>query len=310
MRFARVRSGLAESFDDVTAIAIDQAGTVLYASGDPDRPMYYRSALKPLQALAARRAGLRLPPEHLALTCSSHAGWPVHISTVRAILGAHGLGEADLQTTPDRPMSAQADALRIQRGDIAKRSILHCCSGKHAGWLASCVNAGWRTASYLDVDHPLQASIAGIIAEYTGIEPVPSGIDGCGAPTFRGSVRGLARAFVHLDTADELAPIAMAMTRFGSMVSDNVRQEGRVGAVWGGPAKGGAEGSFVMVRQGVAIATKCDSGSANSAIAGALHVADRLGMLSDAMRSVLEPQIHPQVHGGGSAVGRLELVEA
>lgn len=309
MRFARVRSGLAESFDDVEAIAVDPTGAELFVSGDPDRPMFYRSSIKPLQALAARRVGLVLPPEHLALTCASHGGYPVHIAIVRQILTDAGLTEAALHTTPGRPLSRHANADLIARGDHSNRSILYNCSGKHAGWLAACVHAGWDLETYLEPDHPIQASIFEIVEEFTGIDPGPVGVDGCGAPTLRGSIRGLAMAFVNLDIIKEMEPIARAMAQFPALIADNIVTNGRIGAWWGGPQKGGAEGSFAMVRQGVAIATKSMSGNADIAATAALHVADHLDMLTDAMKAALEPQLRPPILGAGRTVGHLELVD-
>ncbi len=308
MRFARVRSGLEESSDEVEAIALDASGRVLFTSGDPDRPLYYRSAIKPFQALAGVRAGLRLPAEHLAITCSSHTGYPVHIGLVRQILADAGLSSADLKCASDRPGSSVADHALVARGNARYQRIFHNCSGKHAGWLAACAVAGWGFETYLEDSHPVQISIREIVREFTGIDPQPVGIDGCGAPASRGTIRGIAKAFTLLDTEEELRPIADALTRFGSLTSDNITGAGRFAAVWGGRQKGGAEGSFVAVRHGVAIATKSRSGNSDAAVAGALHVADTLGMLTDGMRDTLAPQINPPVLGGGAIVGRLELV--
>ena len=308
MRFARVRSGLEESSDEVTAIALNASGKVLFTSGDPDRPLYYRSAIKPFQALAAARAGLQLPTEHLAITCASHTGYPVHIGLVRQILNDAGLSANDLKCARDRPDSLSADRALIERGNSHEQRILHNCSGKHAGWLAACAWIGWETETYLDNSHPIQVSIREIVNEFTGIDPQPVGVDGCGAPAARGTIRGLARAFTRLDIDEELRPIARAVSRFGSLTSDNITGVGRFAAVWGGRQKGGAEGSFVAVRHGVAIATKSSSGDSNAAVAGALHVADTLGMLTDGMRNALAPQFNPPVLGGGVTVGRLELV--
>ena len=308
MRFARVRSGLEESSDEVEAIALDASGRVLFTSGDPDRPLYYRSAIKPFQALAGVRAGLRLPAEHLAITCSSHTGYTVHIGLVRQILADAGLSSADLKCASDRPGSSVADHALVARGNARYQRIFHNCSGKHAGWLAACAVAGWGFETYLEDSHPVQISIREIVREFTGIDPQPVGIDGCGAPASRGTIRGIAKAFTLLDTEEELRPIADALTRFGSLTSDNITGAGRFAAVWGGRQKGGAEGSFVAVRHGVAIATKSRSGNSDAAVAGALHVADTLGMLTDGMRDTLAPQINPPVLGGGAIVGRLELV--
>lgn len=310
MRFARVRSGLAETYEDATAIALDSNGNVLFSTGDPDAPLFYRSAIKPFQALAAARAGLKLPDEHLAVTCSSHCGFPVHLGIVEAILSDHGLSAHDLRCPPDRPSGRAASDLQIELGNPKPERRFHNCSGKHAGWLAACAVAGWDTASYLEPDHPLQQSIIEIMADVSGLDPEPVGVDGCGAPTLRGSVRGLARAFTRLAADPELRPMASAMTRFGALISDNVRPAGRTGAWWGGPQKTGAAGLYAMTRGGISIAAKSHSGSAEVAVAAALIAAEKVGALTPAMLDALAPQINPPVIGAGRPVGRMELVEA
>lgn len=310
MLFARVRSGLVESVENASVIATDGEGRVTFESGEPDTPWFYRSAIKPFQALAAARTGLSLSDEHLAVACASHGGFPVHLSIVEAILVDHGLTTDDLRCTPGRPLAPAAHDLQVRRGRTAAERIFYNCSGKHAGWLAACTVAGWDTETYLDPEHPLQRSVVEIIHDVTGIDPEPLGIDGCGAPTLRGSVRGLARAFARLSSDPELAPMASAMARFGSLVADNTRPDGRTGAWWGGPQKVGAEGLFAMTRGGVTIATKSHTGRSEVAVAAALVAAEDIGSLTPAMRAELNDQITPPVFGGGKEVGRMELIEA
>jgi len=310
MRFGRVRSGLTETIEDVSVIAIDESGTVLFESGDPDMPVFYRSAIKPFQALAAARAGLALPDEHLALTCASHGGYPVHLGIVDAILVDHGLTTDDLKCTPDRPLAPHAHELQLLRGNRRKESRFQTCSGKHAGWLAACTVAGWDTRTYLDPDHPLQRSIVEILTDVTGLDTEPVGIDACGAPTLRGTPRGLATAFARLGADDELAPMATAMTRFAALVADNVRPDGRTGLWWGGPQKTGAQGLYALTRNGVTIVTKSHSGVSDVAVAAALVAADRIGALTTAMKDALVVEIRRPVIGAGRTVGHMELVEA
>ena len=82
----------------------------------------------------------------------------------------------------------------IRRG--AKPDRVHMnCSGKHAAMLATCVAAGWPTASYRDPAHPLQAEIRRTVERLAGETVTAIGVDGCGAPIFSLSVTGLARAF-------------------------------------------------------------------------------------------------------------------
>jgi L-asparaginase II len=300
---------LVESVEDASVIATDRDGDILFLSGNPDAPLFYRSAIKPFQALAAARAGVNLPDENLAITCASHGGYPVHLSLVDKILADHGLTRDDLKCTPGRPLAPAAHDLQLQRGNAAMERIFYNCSGKHAGWLAACRIAGWDTEAYLDPQHPLQRSVVEIIHEMTGMDPKPLGIDGCGAPTLRGSVRGLARAFSRLGTDPDLAPMARAMTRFGALIADNVRPDGRAGVWWGGPQKVGAEGLFAMTRGNVTIASKSHSGRPEIAVAAALVAAQDVGALTPAMRAALAGQIQPPVVGGGRTVGNLELIE-
>lgn len=310
MRFARIRSGLAESVHDVSVIAIDGTGRTLYTSGDTDRPMFHRSAIKPFQALAATRIGLDLPPEHLAVTCSSHRGYPVQVAIVERILSDHGLSPDALHCPPDWPWAQRARDALIHQGTAEPERRFHNCSGKHAGWLAACTVAGHPTGSYLDPDHPLQRDILGIVTDLTGEDPEPVGVDGCGAPTLRGTVRGLARAFSRLTSEPELAAIAGAMSQYPALVADNVGCEGRFSITSGGPSKGGAEGAFAASLRGIGIAAKSDEGSGAIAVAAAIEVSHRIGLLPRTVTDQLEDCVRVPVVGASRQVGSLELVEA
>ncbi len=309
MRLARVRSGLPESFDEVAVIALDVDGTVLFASGDVDREMFYRSAIKPFQAITARRFGLNLPHEHLAVTCASHGGFPVHLEIVGQILRDHGFTQNDLQCTPGRPLSLDADRYQASRGRTAPERVFHNCSGKHAGWLAACATGTLDPHTYLDPHHPLQAAVIETMREYSQADPRPVGVDGCGAPTLRGTVTTLATAFARLTTEPEAQPIATAMATYGALVADNVRSDGRVAVTWGGPVKVGAEGSVAMARHGIAIVAKSESGTSEMAVAGALHAATLIGVLDEGMAGGLTDEISPPVIGAGRQVGRTIVIE-
>jgi L-asparaginase II len=303
VRFSTIRNGLTESFHDVAAVAVDSEGRELFRSGDPDREVFYRSAVKPFQATAALEAGLDLPPEHLAVACSSHGGWPIHVAIVRAILAGAGLDESALQTPAVWPLSQGARDLQMRRGVAAPRPVFHNCSGKHAGMLGACVAQGWPIDTYLDPSHPLQRRIFDVVAAATGIRPEPVGIDGCGAPTLRGSARGLARAFASLSSTDRCARATEAISRFPALVADNSRPDGKLARWWGGPVKVGAEGQIGLGRHGIGIAAKADDGGSNVAVAAAIAVADHLGLVSDVMRDALAGEAAPPVLGAGRPVG-------
>ena len=305
MRFSTVRTGLAESIHDVSVFATNTAGEELYRSGDPDRPLFYRSAVKPLQATAALESGMDLPPEHLAVACASHSGWPAHISIVRLMLHEAGLDEDALQCPAVWPLSQAARDLQFRRGVRSAQRVFHNCSGKHAAMLAACIARGWPIDSYLNPDHRLQQEIVEVVAEATGIRPEPVGIDGCGAPTMRGSVRGLATAFAQLSSNPRYERAASATSRFPSLVADNERADGKLARWWGGPVKVGAQGQIGIGRHGIGIAVKAEAGESAVAVAAVIAAADDLGLLPDAMGSGLAGEAAPPVLGGGVPVGEL-----
>jgi L-asparaginase II len=304
-RFSTVRNGLAESIHEATVFAIDAAGDELYRSGDPDRPLFYRSAVKPLQATVALEAGLDLPPEHVAVACASHSGWPAHISIVQRMLHDAGLTEESLQCPAVWPLSQDARDLQLRRGVRTPRRIFHNCSGKHAAMLAACIARGWPIDSYLNPRHPLQRAIVEVVTEATGIRPEPVGIDGCGAPTMRGSVRGLATAFAQLSSNPRYERAASAVSRFPSLVADNKRADGKFARWWGGPVKVGAQGQIGIGRHQIGIAAKATAGESDVAVAAIIAAAADLGLVPDAMRSGLAGEAAPPVLGGGVPVGEL-----
>ncbi len=88
-------------------------------------------------------------------------------------------------------------------------AICHNCSGKHAAMVATCVAAGWPVADYVDADHPLQVAVRARIETLAG--PVTAvAVDGCGAPAFAVSLRGLAQAFATLAGASAGTPALVA----------------------------------------------------------------------------------------------------
>lgn len=264
-----VRGDLVESEHMGSLVVLAPEGGTLLALGDPDQLVYGRSSLKPLQAVAMLRSGLDLHGACLALAAASHNGEPGHIEGVRAILTAAGLDESALQNTPTLPLDAAA-ALDWQRAGRGPESIAQNCSGKHAAMLATCVAAGWDTAGYLDPGHPLQRAVRDTLAELTGEPASHPTVDGCGAPLFATTLRGLARAFSTIARAGQTAPagaegrVAQAMSAHPWHVAGTGRDATDVMlAVPGLIAKDGAEGVYAAaLPDGTSIAFKVADGSA------------------------------------------------
>jgi L-asparaginase II len=304
-----IRNGVVESVHHGHLVALAADGSVAFSAGDPGAVIFSRSSLKPLQAVAMVRAGLDLDGELLALASASHSGEDFHLDGARRILARAGLSEADLQNTPDWPLDDDA-ALAWRSAGRAKASIAQNCSGKHAAMLATCVAAGWDTATYRDPGHPLQKTIRATVEELTGDGAVDHvAVDGCGAPLFSCTLIGLARGFARIAGADG----GSAESRVAAAISAHPRWLGGtgrdvtalIGGIPGLVAKDGAEGVYAAaLPDGRAVALKVLDGSQRPrpvVMAAALRA---LGV--DA--PVLEEVGRVEVFGHGGPVGRVEAL--
>ena len=261
---------------------------MLLSAGAAELPTFPRSSNKPFQAAAMLRCGLKLDGELLALAAASHSGEDFHVGGVRQILASAGLTEADLHCPPDMPLDEEAQRAMVQAG--AKPDRVHMnCSGKHAAMLATCVAAGWPTASYTEPEHPLQQEIRATIGRLAG-EPVTAvGVDGCGAPLMAISVTGLARAFravVLAEPGTAERAVADAMRAHPEWTSGTNRPErALMRAVPGLLVKSGAEGveGFALA-DGRVGAFKIEDGAARGRVPVLLHLLGQLGELKPVMR--------------------------
>lgn len=276
------RSGRPESLHHGAVVGIAADGSVAFAVGDADLPIYPRSSLKPMQATAMVRAGLELPDELLALVCASHDGTALHTGAAARILAGAGLDEHALGNTVDYPLDP-ATAEEVIRSGGRRSAIQMNCSGKHAGMLATCVARGWSTdASYLDEHHPLQQAITDTLDELAGgVEHI--GLDGCGAPSHMLTLSGLARAFAAI-ASGAAGPagdaVHRAMTSHPVMVGGDTRDVTRImQGIPGLMAKDGAEGVYAAaLPDGRAVAMKVADG-ANRARPVVMRAAlERLGI--------------------------------
>ena len=303
-----VRSGFVESVHHGSVVAIDADGSPLLAVGDVLGPMFPRSSSKPIQALAMLRGGLDLDGELLALAAGSHSGEWFHLDGVRRILAGAGLTEQELQNTPDLPYEESERhawiAARREATPLAQN-----CSGKHAAMLATCVAAGWDTATYLEPGHPLQRLMAHTLADLAGEPAAAVGVDGCGAPVMAVSLTGLARAFSRLAVADEGTDegrVADAIRQYPQWLGGTGRDvTSLIRGVPGLIAKDGAESVYaVALADGRAVALKIADGGQRArpvVMAAALR---RLGVEAD----VLDELERAPVLGHGQQVGSIEAV--
>jgi L-asparaginase II len=307
MRARAVRSGLTESYHEGAVAVIGIDGDLIYQSGDQNRPFFFRSAIKPVQAAISLESGADLTDEELAVACASHGGQPVHLALVRSILAGAGLQPEALRCPPEWPRSDTACDRLLREGVASPAPIMHNCSGKHAAALAACVASGWPLEGYLEPAHPYQQRVVEAVARLSGETPEPVGVDGCGFPTLRGSVVGLARIFAAVAADDRFARVRRAMHSFPALTADAVFPEAAIASWVNGVAKGGAMACAGVALTGrLGIGAKMWDASYPALWACLIEVLDRLGSFEPFVGEALSAHRAPPLLGGGRPVGAVE----
>lgn len=288
-------------------LTTDSAGADLFALGDVDAPVFPRSSNKPMQAVGMLRCGLSLPPADLALAAASHSGEERHVRRVRELLHRAGLPESALGCPASLPLSEESAAAVLRAGGGPARVLMNC-SGKHTAMLLTCVAAGWPTEGYLDPDHPLQQGIREAVEDLGGEEIAAVGVDGCGAPLFAISLRGLARAFRRLVLAAPGTPersVADAMRAHPELVGGTGRDVSRLMTqIPGLLAKDGAEGVYAAaLPSGAAIAVKIEDGNPRARMPVMVRELRRLGVQS----AVLDELAESPLLGANLPVGSVRV---
>ena len=303
------RSGCDESVHFGAVVGLGPGGDVELAIGDPSTAVYPRSSTKPMQAVAMVRAGLRLPPEMLALVCASHDGTPTQLDIVRRILATAGLDERSLANIPGLPLNeAAADA--VLRGGGGPTTLQMNCSGKHSGMLVTSATNGWPTdAGYVEPEHPLQQCITATIDELTAEDHSHIGIDGCGSPAHVFSLLGLARAFRTIAVGDAGAAgaaVYACMTAYPELVGGHDRDVTKfMRNVPGLMAKDGADGVFAAaLPDGRAVALKISDGGNRARPSVMVAALRALGI--DV--SAVAPLVVETIMGHGRSVGEVRAI--
>lgn len=319
------RGAMTESRHRVAAAVADASGAVLLAAGDPERPIYARSAIKPLQALAMVETGATeafgLGDAEIALACASHSGEPAHVDTVRAWLARIGRGEEDLECGAHPPLHLDSADSLVQSG-TGPSPMHNNCSGKHCGFLTAAHHLGYDSKGYVGYQHPVQQRVLGILEQMTGLDlgAAPRGTDGCGIPVIGIPLGNVALAMARLaDPSDQpdhrqeaAARICSAMIAEPHMVAGTGRFDTRVIRAMDGKAvvKGGAEGVHcaAIPGAGVGICVKAEDGAKRAAEAVMAHLLDRFGVLEEKSANDIGDLLAPIIYNhAGAEVGRIRV---
>ncbi len=294
------RDGLNESFHLGTAALVSPTGEVLESHGDCDALIYPRSALKPIQAMAMRRLGLKTTSQQAVISMASHYATEKQVDLVRQLLSEHGNSEHDLSCPSAWPWNPAAKAAAT-----AESRIYMNCSGKHAGFLATAKLNQLPINNYLDPNHPVQLAVRDLIVETSGEEIGKTTVDGCGAPLFAMSTIALANALSRLPALDlELFEAGLANPQ---LIGDESTSDALL-MKHGIFSKLGAEGVFTFVtREGFAGAIKFADGSLRTALRVSAALLHKHELITDAQKQAIEAEDTLQVLGGGKVIGEINI---
>jgi L-asparaginase II len=287
-------------------VAIWHADSGLVAHwGDADAIILPRSSAKMIQALPLVESGAAdafgLTQAQLALACASHQGAAVHAGMVTDWLADLSLAETDLRCGPQWPRDEPMSQAMIRAHDHCDQRH-NVCSGKHSGFLTLGKHLG-AGPEYLDPDHPVQRAVRAAFEEVTDETSPGYVIDGCSAPNFASTLKGLARAMAMFAAADDSTARGAAMVRLrDAMMAHPLLVAGETGActrlmrAMGTSAaiKTGAEAVFVAIvpSRRIGVALKISDGATRASEAVITQLLVGLGVLDAA-----DPVARSYTHG-------------
>lgn len=322
-----VRGNWVENRHRGAFIIMDGEGAVIASGGDVERPVFPRSAIKSMQALAIfdRHAIERFhhSPEELALACASHHGEDAHVTNVAHFLDRLGLSVSDLECGAHMPTNDKARSA-LRAAGAAPSALHNNCSGKHSGMLSVALAMGVPTAGYVEREHDVQRAVRAAV-EYVigeGLTEDRCGTDGCSIPTWAAPLRAWANGFARMTTGKGLdgghsvgAQLLFdAATSHPHLVAgtghlDTLVMESFKGRVM---QKGGAEGvqCGAIRDKGWGYALKCDDGNMAASQAMVAGLLLKYADPDTSQRAVLEQFAHqPTRNVRGTLVGEMRSVE-
>ncbi len=315
-----VRGDFLESRHRGAVAVVDARGGTVFEAGSVDVPVYPRSSLKPLQALALIETGalakFNLDGSHVCLACASHNGEVEHTRRVAEWLEKISLSAADLECGTHPPYSEEARC-DLARAGAGITPLHNNCSGKHAGFLTVTRHLGIDHHGYIEPDHPLQQMITDTVEETCGypIRNAAPGVDGCGIPVYGIPLRRLATGFAGFAPsargsgarAKARSTIVESIVENPYLIAGGGQFCTRVIAASGRRAiiKTGAEGvaTGVLLEEGLGIALKIDDGATRAAEVLAAAMLARFSRDPE-FKSVLDNEVRvPTRNAAGRDVG-------
>lgn len=319
------RGGHDESRHRVHAAVVDAQAGLVGGARNPQLVAPWRSCAKPFQLMPLVAAGglesLDWGEDQVALACASHGGEPEHVAIAAGMLEDLDLEEGDLACGPHEPMARRGARVLREAGTPPTR-LHNNCSGKHAAMLARARLAGWPTAGYEALGHPVQESCLGTVAAWTGVprESIGCAIDGCGVVVFSLPLEGMAGSYARLARdaaagAEIPARIVSAMRNRPFLVGGTDRFDTILIEESGGQvlSKIGAEGvhTAAVLDRGIGVALKVEDGATRAQYPALLALLQSLGALPDPLPPRLAELAQPRLRNTrGEVVGDIRMSAA
>ncbi|MCM0020877.1 MAG: asparaginase [Tagaea sp.] len=306
-----VRGQAVESRHNVIVAVLDAGGEVVRAHGDIARPVYPRSAIKPIQSLGLIESGaadaFAVPEPRLALSAASHGGEPMHVQAAIDWLAKIGLDEGALACGPHLPTHAASVEALIRAGAPATRAHNNC-SGKHTGMLSVCRHLDLPIAGYETPDHPLQKRIEKTYEDFLSFKLAGAarGIDGCSLPQIAVPLERMALAIARFGAPDgtfdskraaACKRMAAAIVAHPFMLAGTGRfcTKALIAARGLAVLKTGAEGVYLAAIPGrrLGIALKVEDGAGRAAEVAMAKLLDLFGGFADTPRDEIDALVNP-----------------
>lgn len=305
-----LRGSVVESRHRGAVAVCDGSGRLVLSIGDVERPVFPRSAVKSIQALPFVESGAAdafgFGNREIALACSSHSGEPEHVNLAAFMLERAGLDQSALECGAHWP-SGQHAMIDLARSGAEPCPLHNNCSGKHSGFLCTCVHTGLDRHGYVSKDHEFQKLVRAALEDVTGAahDVDTCGTDGCSIPTYAVPLQSLALGFARMATGEGLSPErAKAASRIfaacmaepflvaGTGRADTKIMEAGKGRLF---TKTGAEGVFcaAIPELGLGIALKCDDGATRAAEIMVMATLASLLPAEDPLRAALVEMANP-----------------
>ncbi|MDX8512346.1 asparaginase [Mesorhizobium captivum] len=323
-----LRGAVVESAHRGAVSVFDADGKAVWETGDTERPVFPRSAVKAIQALPLVESGAAdaygFGDLELALASASHSGEPAHVELAQAMLAKAGLDQTALECGAHWPSSHEA-TIALARAGNAPNALHNNCSGKHSGFLCTCVHSGIAHGGYVKAGHALQEMVRDAMQSVTGAahDVGHCATDGCSIPTYAVPLKSFAQGFARMATGRGFAPErAKAAKRLlsacmaepflvsGTGKADLALMQAAPGRIF---VKTGAEGVYcaALPELGLGIALKCDDGAGRGAEVMIAAVLAKLLRGDEALTAKLTELAHPAVESRiGAKVGSLRPTAA